>query len=140
MTSTHSARRNNARLLCIETLENRELLSVTAAEFAQIRADNADLNLSANMANYNVIEITAANLSDTAIHNAIAKAGTTTESDLIVLRTTATRNKITLGGSELEIDIDASKWGSVTLVGFGTNPLTLDANQGSRIYNITDGA
>ena len=129
-----------SRRLLFESLENRELLSVSPTEFNDIRAQYADLNLSANMADYNVIEITAAQLSDTALRNAIDTAAATTKDDLIVVRTTATQNKITLGGSELALNINASLYGSVTIVSLGTaDSFTIDANGASRVFKIDGG-
>ncbi|GEM_PF-2062244 len=127
-----------SRKLQIESLENREMLSISTAEFNEIRAMYPDLNLSTSMSSYNVIEITAAQLSsDTALRNAINTAETTPEKDLIVVRTTAAQNKITLGGSGLTINITS---GSVTLVSFGTNSLTIDANGESQVFRIDSDA
>jgi hypothetical protein len=70
-----------SRKLSIETLENRELLSVSVGEFDAIRSQYADLELSANMSDYNVIEITAAQLSDANLRNAISQAASTTQND-----------------------------------------------------------
>jgi hypothetical protein len=64
----------------MESLESRELLSVTAAEFDAIRSQHADLELSANMTDYNVIEITAAQLSsDTAFAQRYFRSGNNNE-------------------------------------------------------------
>ncbi|MDR3183621.1 MAG: right-handed parallel beta-helix repeat-containing protein, partial [Planctomycetaceae bacterium] len=124
-----------SRSLQIETLENRELLSVSPADFDAIKAENADLNLG-NEVDYNIIEITAADLSETRLNNAIRAAGVTTANDLIVLRTTAEQHTIKLSGTEIAIDI-VSGYGRVTIVGFGTDKLTLDADNKSRVLNIT---
>jgi len=127
-----------SRRLLFESLEPRELLTVSTGEFNDIRSLYADLHLSANMADYNIIEITAAQLSsDVALRSAITTAATTTKGDLIVVRTTALQNSITLSGTELSIGIDAAIYGSVTIVSLGTNSLTIDANQQSRVLNIT---
>ena len=118
------------RRLRLEHLEERQMLSVSPGEFAQIRTQYPDLNLSANFADYNVIEITAAQLSDTALRDAIANAGTTTQNDLIVVRTTDTQNAITLAGLELAITSnDHSDFVNVTIVSLGTKNLTIDANR-----------
>jgi hypothetical protein len=58
------------RSLHFEPLEERQLLAVSVAEFNQIRTLYPDLNLSANMGDYNVIEITATQLAtDVALRN-----------------------------------------------------------------------
>ena len=129
-----------SRRLSLESLENRELLSVSSVEFDQIRAQYADLNLSANMGDYNIIEITAAQLSETALGDAIGTAASSAQNDLIVTRTTETQNVITLTGSELTINANTSSYGSVTIVSFGDTALTIDANQQSRVLGIDTGA
>ncbi|MCL2641149.1 MAG: right-handed parallel beta-helix repeat-containing protein [Phycisphaerales bacterium] len=120
----------------LESLESRIFLSVSDAEYAQIRAMYPDLALPANKSAYNIIEITANNLNESAIKDAITAAGNSTANDLIVVRTTATQNKITLNGSELFIRVNAASRGSVTIVSLGTTPLTIDANQESSVFYI----
>ncbi|MDR1269477.1 MAG: hypothetical protein LBK82_08130 [Planctomycetaceae bacterium] len=138
--SNKKSRSLNSRRLHMESLETRELLSVTAAEFGELRSQYADLNLSANMNDYNVIEITASQLSDSNLRNAITTARSTTENDLIVVRTSATENTITLSGSQLSITSSAATYGSVTIVSLGDNPLTIDGNRQSQIFSITSNA
>ena len=121
----------------LESLETRTLLSVSTTEFAAIKTQYADLNLG-NYGDYNIIEITANNLSDEALRFAISEAATTAKSDLIVIRTTTSQNTITLDGSELLIDINAEQYGSLTIVSLGNVPLTIDANHESRIFNIAE--
>ena len=134
--SRNGVQRNDGkRRLTLESLENRELLSVSPTDFASIQSQYADLELT-NYADYHIIEIEADNLTANALRNAITEAGTTTQNDIIVVRTTATQNKITLSGTELGIDVDASQLGSVTIVSLGTNALTIDANNGSRVFDI----
>jgi len=126
-----------SRRLRLEALEERQMLAVNPAVFHEVRAAYPDLNLEASMADqYNVIEITADELSDASLRAAITEAGTTAENDLIVVRTTYTQNKITLGGTELTININAATRGSVAIVSLGTEKLTIDANQRSRVINI----
>ena len=128
------------RRLRFEPLECREMLTVSSAEFNWIRTQYSDLNLSANMADYNVIEITTAELDDFSIRSAISEAGNTSQNDLIVVRTTETQNRIILAGAELAININASQRGSVTIVSLGTDPLIIDANQNSRVMGIGAGS
>lgn len=129
-----------SRKLRFEPLENREMLSVTATDFNAIRSQYPDLNLSEEMSDYNIIDITADQLSDAAIRAAIAEAGTTEQNDLIVLRTTETENSITLSGTQLLLDIDATEFGSVTIVSFGDAEMTIDGEQKSRIFEIASAA
>jgi len=126
------------RHLRLEALEERALLAVSVGEFNQIREMYPDLNLSANMTDYTVIEVTAANLSEQFLRNSINLAAITTKSDLIVVRTTTTQNTITLSGTALAINIDATTNGSVTIVSFGEEKLTIDADGQSQVFNIQD--
>ena len=126
----------DSRRLRMEPLEERQMLSVSVADYDAIRSVYPDLNLSASMGDYNVIEITAQDLTEANLRAAIATAGTTTQNDLIVVRTTETQNKITLSGAELGINIDASQFGSVIIVSLGDENLTIDGNQRSNIFSI----
>ncbi len=123
------------RRLHHESLEERALLAVTPADFAAIKAAYPDLGLQ-EMSKYNILEITAEELSEASLRAKIAEAGDTAADDLIVVRTTATQNKITLGGTELVINIDAETKGSITIVSLGDEKLTIDANHRSRVFNI----
>ena len=137
---TSKNKRKSGRICRIEELESREMLSVSTAEFATIKSQYEDLNLT-NYADYNIIEITADKLSDAQnLFDAISDAGETTQNDLIVLRTTATHNTILLSGNELAIDINATSWGSVTIVSLGDEKLTIDANKSSRVLSIGIGS
>ncbi|MDR2763159.1 MAG: hypothetical protein LBB88_11185, partial [Planctomycetaceae bacterium] len=115
------------RKLRFESLESRELLSVSVAEFDTIRNQYADLELSANMSDYNVIEITADQLINYVnLDNAIASAKATEGvNDLIVIRTTADKNSISY--SNTEIDFSATTYGSVTIVSLGEKPLEISS-------------
>ena len=131
------------RSLHVESLEERALLSVTplsADEYADLRAQYADFNLPENMADLNVITLDLAEGDDlSTLKSAITTAGTTTKSDLIVVRTTDTANtiKYTAAEDELIIGIDASEFGSVTIVGLGSKPLSLDADGKCRVMTVS---
>ena len=128
----------HSRRLHVESLESREMLSISPADYDSIRATYPDLNLSAEMDDYNVIEITSDQLTDANLREAIETAGATAENDLIVLRTTDSQNTITLSGTELSIDINADELGSVTIVSLGDEKLTIDANQKSRVLSVAE--
>ena len=138
--SSKARSRASGRHLLFEPLEERQMLAITPADYDTIRAAYPDLNLSENMADYNVIEITESQLTATNLQNAINSAAQTPENDLIVVRTTETVNTVTLGGSELAINTNAATQGSVTIVSLGTEKLTIDANQQSRVFNIVEDA
>lgn len=128
----------NVRRLRMEPLESREMLSVSSGDYNAIREAYPDLNLAANMDAYNVIEIMVHELSDSKLRAAIAEAQTTAANDLIVVRTELLQDRITLNGSELEIDIASDQYGTITIVSYGDRPLTIDANEKSRIFSISD--
>jgi len=128
---------------CFEGMETRLMLSVSLTEFNAIRAAHPDLNLSTSMSAYNIIEVGVASpdnvssfaFSEAGLRAAIARAGITAANDLIVVRTTATQNTIALN-SELVINFSVSTYGTVTIVSLGDEPLTLDAQQKSRVFSI----
>ncbi len=124
----------SARSLRMEALEEREMLAVTAAEFSTIRGMYPDLGITANMSDYNVIDVTT--LTAQSLQGAISSAASSAKSDLIVLRTTSSSNTITLAGTELSISINATNSGGVTIVSLGSGKVTINANQQSRIFNI----
>ena len=116
---------------------NANPAELSQEEFDYLREEKyVDLNLSADMAGYNVTVITADELSQEALQNAIHTAAMRTGNELIVLRTTDTDNKITLSGAELWINIDATEWGSITIISMGDENLTIDANQQSRVLGL----
>ena len=134
------------RRMTLEPLETRDLLSVTTgaidnAEYAEIRAKYPDFNLPKLQADLNVMTITpddgALSLAD--LKSAIADAGTTQKPDLILVRTSATANSVTYTSSsdEISINIDASRYGSVTIIGWGEENFTLDANQKFRVMSVS---
>ncbi len=138
-----------SRHLCMEPLEERALLTVTATEYDTIRTEYADFGLSETMSDVNIIEIEAANLTLANLKAAIAKVGTTTgdvaedlKDDLIVVRTTDAVNTISYintGTDEIIIDTDSTFYGKLNIVGYGTRKLTLNAAQNSRVLTISAG-
>ncbi len=127
------------RRLRLEPLEERDLLAVTIAEFASIREMYPDLYLSEKMSDYNVIEITAEELSDANLRAAISEAGSTVKNDLIVARTTETQNRITLEGKNLNIYIPYKTRGDIAIVSLGEAPLTISGNHISGVINVGSG-
>ena len=134
------------RSMTLEPLETRDLLSVTTgaidnAEYAEIRVQYPDFNLPKLQADLNVMTITpddgALSLAD--LKSAIAVAGTTQKPDLILVRTSATANSVTYTSSsdEISINIDASRYGSVTIIGWGEENFTLDASQKFRVMSVS---
>ncbi|MDR1959352.1 MAG: right-handed parallel beta-helix repeat-containing protein [Planctomycetaceae bacterium] len=121
--------------LHFESLEERQLLAVSAVEFEILRAGHPVLELSAGREDYNVIELNADELTAANLQNALTDAAGTEQNDLIVIRTTKNQNTIMLSGEELEID---SAKGTLTIVSLGGEKLTINADQKSRVFNIED--
>ena len=120
------ARSLRKRRTRFESLEERALLSVTPAEYADIRASYAEFNLPASIDEINIIEITADRLTSAEIRSAVDAAAATAGDDLIVVRTAVTLN--------------SSEKGALAIVGYGASPLTVDASGMCRALSIGSGA
>ena len=127
---------SRTRRLKFETLESRELLSVTPEDYSLIRESYPDLNLSENSNDYNIIEVSA---SEAALRSAIESAAETTSHDLIVVRTTKDSHTITMKDKALRFDAYAPKYGTLTIVSLGEERLTIDANRKDRVFTVVRG-
>ena len=110
-------------------LQEANANTITHGEFEQISTQYAALNLSANMADYNIIVIEA---DQAALDDARwTILGTPGEEFLIVVRTTIEQNTIIIGFMPL--------WDgtSVTIVSLGKEKLTLDANQKPSMFHVS---
>ncbi|MGI5832113.1 MAG: choice-of-anchor Q domain-containing protein [Thermoguttaceae bacterium] len=127
-----------SRISCFESLEDRMLLSVTPAEYADIRATYAEFNLPESMNDINVIEVTADELSSENVRTAVAQAGASSGADLIVIRTTATTHRIEYASSidEITVSLNSSDCGVLSIVGYGTTSLTINANGYCRLLSV----
>ena len=134
--------------LHMEALEERALLSavpLSASEYADLRAEYAEFNLPANMADLNVITLDLAEgdgLSQ--LKSAISTAGTTTQSDLIVVRTTNMAGnsgymmRYSSASDELSINIDSTIYGSITIIGLrSSSNFTLEADELCRVMTVS---
>ena len=131
----------HSRICRVEALENREMLSVSVAEFAALRDVYEHLDLSANIADYNIIEIKSGQISVQSIQEALALAGQTRKDDLIVIRTDRSNNTLTLQANPITIDIDSARFGSVAIVSLSASHtlLTVDTQNLSRAFRINNG-
>ena len=139
----HSPYIRTRRTLRLEALERRDLLSavpLSASEYAALTEQYSSLSLPETMDDLNVITL---DLSEgdglNSLRSAIAEAGQTTASDLIVVRTTDTANTLTWTSSsdELKINIDSTQYGTLTIVGLGDTSLILNANSLSRHMSVS---
>ena len=137
-----SARPLQKRLSRFESLEERTLLSVTPAEYAEIRASYAEFDLPESMDELNVIEIAADQLSAAQLKAAVEAAGASAGDDLLVVRTVADAHTIEYGSAadEVSVTFDYTEYGVLSIVGYGTTALTLDANSCSRLLTIGSAA
>ncbi|MDO4587935.1 MAG: CARDB domain-containing protein, partial [Planctomycetia bacterium] len=125
-----------SRLLRLESLEERQLLSVTTVEYDQIRNDYPSFQLSENINDNNIIELTSLNATN--LQNAINLAAQTDLDDLIILRASESLSEIQID-STLSINLDSSKSGTLTIVAAESNmPIKLNAEFQS-ILNIESG-
>ena len=131
-------RKPKPRTLRLESLETRELLSISTAEFNSIRSSYPELGLpaygSAAYSNLKVVELTTPSLSK--LQDAIATARSTSGDDLIVVRTTSSNSTISFNKETDELNL-GTQWvppkGSITIVALGNKPLTIKANQKCRV-------
>lgn len=135
----------------METLEDRRLLSVTAAEFSSIYNAYPEFSLPSTLSSFTsngstARDIAAADLSVANIKSAIAAAKATPGDDLIVVRTTNAKNTITFAAATDIFTVDFNSTdsttygtccGSVTIVALGDAPLTINANSKNAAFSFT---
>ena len=135
------------RHFAFEPLESRDLLTVTTGSiddqtYNDIRAAYPEFELPELQADLNVMTITPDDgaLSIADLQSAIATAKRTTQPDLILVQTSADANSVTYASSadELKIHVDSTQYGSVTIIGWGEEKFTLDANQQSSVMSVND--
>ncbi|MDO4587310.1 MAG: hypothetical protein Q4C95_08440, partial [Planctomycetia bacterium] len=102
------------RSLRLEALEERQLLSVTPAEYNEIRATFPDISLPENSENVNIIEVRS--LTSESLNNAIATAAQTPENDLIYVRN---NSEVLELNSPVVVDLDSNQFGDLMIVGSG---------------------
>ena len=114
-----------------------EYRPVYGSEYATIRNTYPDFALPSDMSQVNIIEITADQLSVANLKSAINAAAGTTLPDLVVVRTTDTQNTITYASlaDSVSINIPATQ-GAISIVGFGSRPLTIDAAQKCSVIGV----
>ena len=116
-----------ARKLGLEALEERQLLSVNqvgGAEYEELRAAYAELELPTSLSQINIIELT--DLSGAALQEAVNLASQTEMDDLILLRTTRDNYVLDLDSTAITINLDSEKYGKLTILGTGEEALTIE--------------
>lgn len=134
------------RRLVLESLERREMLSVSTADFNTIKANYAELGLT-NFTDYTIHEVGGTTQgagqqlytsSAASLQQAINEAPAS--KTLIVVRTTAgasiAQNTIKLAGAELAINNKNVTIVSLSNTGNTDTPLIINGDQGSRVFNI----
>ncbi|MBQ9874343.1 MAG: hypothetical protein IJM30_07755 [Thermoguttaceae bacterium] len=134
-----SRKAQKTRELRLESLENRELLSVSTAEFEAIRGAYSSLDLPESSAEINVLEIQAEDLSYASVTRAIQEAAATPESDLIVLRTDDANYQLDLDDASFSIDLNAKASGAISLVSFGPRALQIATTSPEGVFDIASG-
>ena len=132
MTRSKKSRPAVSRIL--EALEERALLS-NGFDLASAQEFYPDFVIAADAAVY---EIEAADLSVESLKEAIARAEQTSGDDLIVLHTTEERNAVAFNAdSEFVVDVEGK--GRLTVISWGSNGVTFDANQYGRLFCVQSG-
>ena len=133
--------RLKSQRLRVESLEDRLLLAVTSTDYQNICANYEEFGLPSSSDDINVIEIEAADLTIDALKDAIGQAADTEQDDLVILRTTASQNILLFSSADdaLTFEIDPKIVGSVTIIAYGTSPLTLDASGYARPMTVGGG-
>lgn len=126
------------RLLRLERLEERQMLSVSADILQNIRDAYTDFDIASDV---NIIDIEAEELSVSKLKSAIETTAETMADDLIILFTTADAHAIefSLLTDELIINASPDTSGAITIVAYGDEALTIDANSYSRILTVQAG-
>ncbi|MDO5308201.1 MAG: choice-of-anchor Q domain-containing protein [Planctomycetia bacterium] len=140
--SSSSRRAPRTRALRLESLESREMLSVSNVEYQEIREAYQEFNLPENPSGVNIIEISASDLSLTAVKNALDAAATTRQNDLIVVRTTADAYTVdfTKASDEIKFEQASDFFGKTTLVAVGSQSLVIDAHGYARALSLASGS
>ena len=135
---------NSKRELRFENLEDRRLLAVSTAEYEALTAIYSELDWSVPQNELALIEITAENLSETALQEAILAAQESEMHDLIILRTSENSRTIELSETlTVNLNSDSSNSpdptdSSLTIVVLGNVSLRL-TGPSSTLINVTSG-
>ena len=135
--STRSTRKRKYNPLVLETLEDRQLLSVTPYEYEAICQTHAEFGLPASPSDINIIELDAESLTAENLQAAIDQAAQTPQDDLVVVRTTEEKNCIHTN-SAIDIDFDTSSSGSLSIIGYGNSLLTISSNS-ETVMSVSSG-
>lgn len=130
------------RPLRFESLEDRRLLSVSAAEYVALRESYIDFDLPEEMAEINIAEIDVTNLSVSHLQAAVNTARSSSQDDLIILRTTKNAYTMTFAdqNDEFVIDFDVATDGRLTILAMGDTPLVIDAAEYNRVFRVISGS
>ncbi|MDO5565740.1 MAG: choice-of-anchor Q domain-containing protein, partial [Planctomycetia bacterium] len=138
MTIRSDKRRLNSssRRATFEQLESRDLLDGSGL-LDQIRSEWPDFSIP----DVTPYEIPATDLSAANLRNAINAAMSSPGDDIIVLHTTQEHHTISFYSTSTakEFEINVAGQGTLTIVSMGTVPLTINANNASRIFNFQGG-
>ncbi|MBO7679152.1 MAG: hypothetical protein J6S75_05735, partial [Thermoguttaceae bacterium] len=114
--------------MCLEPLEARELLSVSAADYEAIRLRYGDLGLNADYGAVNIIELER--LSARSLQEAVDAASVSRKDDLIVVDTDVFAAASLMINSSVTVDVDSGQYGSITVVSIGGRRLDIVSNVG----------
>ncbi|MBP3557939.1 MAG: fibronectin type III domain-containing protein, partial [Thermoguttaceae bacterium] len=125
-----------SRRLHMERLEDRALLSVTPLEYDALRDANPEICLPTDRSEINIIELTE--LTNAALQKAADLAATTSQDDLIYVRTAEGVSTIELCDG-INVSIDAENFGSLTIAAPKETPINFSVAGVSSALTINSG-
>ena len=123
--------------MCLEPLETRELLSVSAADYEAIRLRYGDLGLCADYGAVNIIELEQ--LSARSLQEALDAASLTRKDDLIVVDTDVFATASLMINSGVTVDVDSGQYGSITVVSNGARRLDIISAAEEAAFTVARG-
>ena len=128
----------NERALRVESLETREMLSITPIEYAAIVETYEQLNLPAEYADVNVIELAKLTAQD--LQNAVREAEQTNRHDVILINTDRFDDAtISLRDATITLNANAQESVAVTILATGSKRLQIVANDADATFRIEQG-
>ena len=114
------------RFLRHEELEERTLLSISGTEYALICGEFSDYELSADMSETHLIELTETTADS--LRAAVAEAQNSAENDLIVVRL-SDGETLDFSGETVDIDVSYENAGTISLVGLTLSGETAEISE-----------
>ncbi|MDO4558460.1 MAG: hypothetical protein Q4C47_05805, partial [Planctomycetia bacterium] len=122
----------------MESLEDRRLLSISAAEYELLRTTYTDFDLPEEMSTLVTTDLGADELTRENLQSALDRAATTPQTDLILLRAGEPGDCLDLNDTSLVVNVDSSRYGDVVIVSLPDQPVNVLACNGGESSFRTD--